>query len=62
MSKLRNQLMIFACLVIAGQLLIIDYNDLSWTSNAGSYLGIISMFFVIASMILSKRNEKKNFK
>jgi hypothetical protein len=28
---------VFAIIIIIGQLTVIDYNDLSWSNNAGSY-------------------------
>ena len=59
MKRLRSGLIIFALLIIIGQLIITDYDDLSWSNNAGSYLGIISMIFVIVSMLFSNRYEKK---
>ena len=52
--------MIFAVIIIAGQMTVVDYVDLSWSKNAGSYLGIISMILLILSMIYSIRYEKKN--
>ena len=58
--KLRIGLMIFAVIIIAGQMTVVDYVDLSWSKNAGSYLGIISMILLILSMIYSIRYEKKN--
>ncbi|MCU4175657.1 hypothetical protein [Carboxylicivirga sp. N1Y90] len=60
MKKFRNRLMIFACIVIVGQCMVVDYSDLSWTENAGSYLGIVSMLLLIVSMVLSNQHEKKN--
>ncbi len=60
MKKLRIGLIIFALIIIIGQLIIVDYNDLSWTANAGSYLGIVSMVLLIISMIYSNRYDTKN--
>ena len=59
MKKFRLWLIAFAVLMIIGQLIWTDYHDLSWSNNAGSYLGIISMIFIIISMILSNRHESK---
>ena len=58
MKKLRFGLIGFAVIIIIGQLLVMDYGDLSWGENAGSYLGIFSMLFLIASMIYSNRYER----
>lgn len=60
MRKFRFGLIIFAFMIIIGQLTITDYSDLSWSNNAGSYLGIISMICLIIAMISSNRYEKKN--
>ncbi|MBN1132832.1 MAG: hypothetical protein JXR52_11420 [Bacteroidales bacterium] len=40
--------------------LIIDYNDLSWSGNGGSYLGIIFMVLLMVSMVFSKYFEPKD--
>jgi predicted ferric reductase len=59
MKKFRRVLILFALLIMIGQLVIIDYSDLSWSNNAGSYLGILSMILLIASMIYSIRYDQK---
>jgi len=60
MRKLRIGLIIFACMVITSLLTFIEYTDLSWSENNGSYLGVLSMILLIVSMIYSNRYEKKN--
>jgi hypothetical protein len=60
MEKFRIGLIIFAFVVIIGQLIIVDYTDLSWSENAGSYLGIISMILLIISIIYSNRYGNKS--
>ena len=62
MRKFRFGLMFFAVVVIIGQLGVVEYTDLSWSVNAGSYLGIISMICLIVAMISSNRYEKKHSK
>jgi hypothetical protein len=62
MKKFRIGLIVFAIIIIIGQLIIIDYINLSWSNNGGSYLGIISMICLIISMILSNRYEKNESK
>jgi hypothetical protein len=57
MKKFRFGLIAFAVIIIIGQLLVIDYDDLSWTNNAGSYLGLFSMVLLIISMLFSNRYE-----
>ena len=59
MKKFRLWLIAVASIIIIVQLIFTDYDDLSWSNNSGSYLGIISMIFVIISMILSNRYENK---
>ncbi len=58
MKKFRRGLIIFAVVLIIAQLTVIDYSNLSWLNNAGSYLGIFSMICVIISVGLSKRQAK----
>jgi len=60
MRNFRIGLMIFAVVVIIVQLGVVEYTDLSWSVNAGSYWGIISMILLIISMIYSNRYENKN--
>ena len=60
MRKFRIGLIITAVVLILVQLGVIEYSDLSWSVNSGSYWGIISMIFLIISMILSNRYDKKN--
>ena len=62
MKKFRIGLIVFAIIIIIGQLTIMDYINLSWSNNGGSYLGIISMICLIISMILSNRYEKNESK
>jgi len=60
MRKFRIGLIIFAFAMIIVQLTILDYSEMSWSNNAGSYVGIISMVLLIISMIFSNRFEKGN--
>ncbi|MGZ2368153.1 hypothetical protein ACXR6G_00020 [Ancylomarina sp. YFZ004] len=60
MRKFRIGLITFAVVIIIGQLGVVEYTDLSWSENAGSYLGIISMILIIMSMIYSNRYDEKN--
>jgi hypothetical protein len=60
MKKFRIGLMIIASIMIMVQLIYIDFIDLSWSKNAGSYLGIVSMTLLIISMILSNIHDQKN--
>lgn len=58
MEKFRRGFIIFAVVLIIAQLTVIDYSNLSWLNNAGSYLGIFSMICVIISVGLSKHQAK----
>ncbi len=62
MRKFRIGLIISAVITIIIQLGVVEYSDLSWSVNAGSYWGIISMILLIVSMVYSNRYEKKNAK
>jgi len=60
MKKLSIGFIIAATIVILGELTIIDYSNLSWSENRGSYLVIVGMIFTISALILSIRHEKNN--
>jgi len=57
MRKLSIGFIIAATIVILGELAIIDYSNLTWVKNRGSYLVIIGMIFTITALILSIRHE-----
>lgn len=58
MKKFRLGIIVFALIFVAIHLSFIDYNNLSWKSNSGGYLGIVSMLLLIAAMISSQRSEE----
>ena len=60
MKKSRIVLIIIALILMLTQLGLIEYSDLSWSKNSGSYLSIISMILIIISMIYSDRHAKKS--
>jgi hypothetical protein len=63
MNKLRIGILILAIIGICGEFsFVVDYNNLSWTNNTGSYLTIISMILLIASMVISIKHSKKEIK
>ena len=59
MKKYRQWLIVFSAIVIVGQLILIDYQNLNGSSNVGNYLGIVSMICVITSMMLINHQENK---
>ena len=59
MKKLRVGLIIVAIVIFIADLTLIDYNNLAWDKNTSPYLGLISMSFLIISMIGSIINDKK---
>ena len=59
MKKIRIGLIVVAVIVVIGELIIIDYSNLTWSKNMGSYLVIIGMIMTIFSLILSIRYDKK---
>jgi len=59
MKKFRVGLIVGATIIILGELAIIDYGNLAWSKNLGSYLVIIGMICTISSLILSIRHDKK---
>ena len=60
MNKFRTWMVLIAAILIIAQFIIIDYSNLSWSKNAGSYLGISSMVLLIISFIGSHWHEKRN--
>ena len=64
MNKFRTWMVIIAVVLIIAQFVIIDYSNLSWSKNAGSYVGIASMILLIISLNGSHWHErkKKSFK
>ena len=60
MYNFRTWMVIIAAILIIAQFIIIDYSNLSWSKNAGSYLGIASMILLIISLIGSHWQEKRN--
>ena len=59
MKKFRIGLFVVAVIVVIGELIIIDYSNLTWSKKMGSYLVIIGMILTISSLILSIRHDKK---
>jgi hypothetical protein len=61
-QKIRYGLIVGALIMIASNASSINYSDLSWIANKGSYPGIISMLFLILSMVISIRhvNNREN--
>ena len=59
MKKFRIGLIVVAVIVVIGELIIIDYSNLTWSKKMGSYLVIIGMILTISSLILSIRHDKK---
>lgn len=58
MKILRIVLMISALIIIIAQIILLDYTNLNWSQNRGSYLSIIAMMLIILSLILSNRQAK----
>jgi hypothetical protein len=59
MKTTRIVLTVFAAVIIIGQLIVIDFSDFTWETNAGSYLSIISMILLIIAMAISNMESKK---
>ena len=60
MNKIRIGILILTIIVICGEFIfVLDFNDLSWSKNAGSYLTIISGILLIVSMIISMKYDKR---
>ena len=48
-----------ALVLIIGHISVTDFQDLSWSNNSGSYLGIIAMLLLVAGMVISLIEKKK---
>jgi len=48
-----------AIVLIIGHISVTDFEDLSWSNNSGSYLGIIAMLLLVVGMIISLLEKKK---
>ena len=59
MNKLNNWISILAFCIIIGWLIWIDYSDLSWKTNKGAYLGLISMSLLVISGVVRYIKRKK---
>lgn len=62
MKKFRKVMITVAIVIIIAQLILIDYSNLSWSNNAGGYLGIFSMILLINMGLLSRYETKGNKK
>lgn len=56
--KIKKYLSILAVVLIIARLLSMDFNDLSWETNSASYLGIISMLFLLVGSVMDYRTKK----
>ena len=48
-----------AVVLIIGHISVTDFGDLSWSNNAGSYLGIIAMILLVVGMVITLLEKKK---
>jgi len=49
-----------AVVLIIGNISIIDFTDLSWTNNSGSYLSIMAMILLIISIVITLIEKKRS--
>lgn len=48
-----------AVVLIIGHISVTDFEDLSWSNNSGSYLGIIAMLLLVISIVITLLEKKK---
>lgn len=60
MRNAKFILMGVALVLIIGNISIIDFTDLSWTNNSGSYLSIMAMILLVISIVISLIEKKKS--
>jgi len=58
-NKIRIGLIVIAFALIIAELTIIDFNNLTWSKNSGSFSSIVAMILVIISSIMGIRYDKK---
>ena len=49
-----------AAVLIIGNISVIDFEDLSWSNNSGSYLGIMAMILLVLVIVISLLEKKKH--
>ena len=59
MKRYRSGIIALTVVLIIIQLVMVDFDELSWSNNYGSYLGVLSMALLILAMIASNRAEKE---
>jgi hypothetical protein len=60
MKKIRIGLIVAGIIIIIVNLILLDYSNLKWTENSGSYGAIIASCIGIIGMVYSIRYDKKN--
>jgi len=58
-KKIRIGLIVFAVVLIIAELTIIDFSNLTWSKNSGSFAVIITNILIIISSIMGIRYDKK---
>jgi len=58
-QKVRILVFIVALILLIINIISLNYNDLSWNTNSSHYLGIIAMFMISLSMLISYFEERK---
>ena len=58
-KKIRIGLIVFAVVLIIAELTIIDFSNLTWSKNSGSFAVIIANILLIISSIMGIRYDKK---
>lgn len=48
-----------AAVLIIGNVSIIDFGDLSWSKNSGSYLSILAMILLVIVMVITLLEKEK---
>lgn len=59
MKRFRITIAVILLILIVLILVFIDYHDLSWHTNRGNYIGLLSGVLGIASLLISNVSENK---
>ncbi|MEA3462666.1 MAG: hypothetical protein U9R49_12345 [Bacteroidota bacterium] len=49
-----------AAVLIIGNVSIIEFDDLSWSNNSGSYLSILAMILLVIDIVITLLEKKKH--
>ena len=61
-NRIRRFIMAAAMIIMLANLVLLNYQDLSWEANAINYMGIAAMWLVVFFMYFTMKQEEKQDK